>query len=103
MSRLVELGRAVLNTPTPNHELWLTTLITILPEQSTTYFAQLSPVQCLEALTSGALWVHRGHDMHMDLRLTLRNEALPCKQLQDLTNAVLQAPVSRNHGISYLD
>jgi hypothetical protein len=95
MSRSVELGRAVLHAPITNHELWLTTFITISPEQTSTYLAQLTPVQCLEELASGALWVHRGHDMHMDLKLTLHNEALPHKQFQALTNAILQAPVSQ--------
>ncbi|USP76698.1 hypothetical protein yc1106_03972 [Curvularia clavata] len=93
MSRSVELGRAVLAVPTINHELWLTTLITILPEQNATYLAQLTPVKCLEFLSSGVPWVHRGNDMHMDLRINLYNEALPCAQLQDLTNAVLRAPI----------
>lgn len=99
MSRQVQLGRAVLDMPNANHELWLTTLITILPEQNATYLAQLTPVKCLESLASGIHWVHCGHDMHVDLTLTLHNEALPYKQLQDLTNAVLRAPVSRDHGI----
>lgn len=101
MSRLVELGRAVLDTPSMNHELWLTTLITILPEQKAAYLAQLTQVQCLEVLASGVPWVHRGHGMYMDLRLALNNEALPHKPLQDLANAVLQAPVGRFHDGPY--
>lgn len=32
--------------------------------------------------------------MHMDLKLTLHNKALPHRQIQDLTQAILQAPVS---------
>ncbi|EUC46881.1 hypothetical protein COCMIDRAFT_4030 [Bipolaris oryzae ATCC 44560] len=93
MLRSVELGRAVLHAPTAHHELWLTTLITISPKQDSPYLAQLTPVQCLEALASGSLWVDRGHDMHVDLQLTVNNKALPHKQLQILTNAILQAPV----------
>ncbi|XP_014560758.1 hypothetical protein COCVIDRAFT_23113 [Bipolaris victoriae FI3] len=93
MSRSVELGRAVLHAPTAHHELWLTTLITISPKQDSPYLAQLTPVQCLKALASGLLWIDRGHDMHVNLELTVNNEALPHKQLQTLTNAILQAPV----------
>ncbi|KAL6170732.1 hypothetical protein ACJQWK_03696 [Exserohilum turcicum] len=93
MSSLVELGRAVIDAPTTNHELWLTTLIAISPKQDAAYIAQLTPIQCLETLASGAFWVHRGHDMHMDLKLTLHNKALPHRQIQDLTQAILQAPI----------
>ena len=87
------MGRAVLSAPTTNHELWLTTLITISPEQDATYLARLKPAQFLRALSSGAFWVGRGHDMHMDLKLTLQDEVLPLKQLQDLTDAIIRAPV----------
>lgn len=97
MSRSVELGRAVLHAPTAHHELWLTTLITISPKQDSPYLAQLTPVQCLKALASGLLWIDHGHDMHVNLELTVNNEALPHKQLQTLTNAILQAPVSHTH------
>lgn len=93
MSRSVEMGRAVLSAPTTNHELWLTTLITISLEQDATYLAQLKPAQFLQAFSSGAFWVGRGHDMHMDLKLTLQDETLPLKQLQDLRDAILRAPV----------
>jgi len=94
MSRSIELGRAVLSSPANDHELWLTTLITISPKQDATYLQQLTSTEYLDALTSGAVWVSRGHDMHIDMTLSLRNELLPDKQLQDLANAVLDAPVS---------
>ncbi|EMD62641.1 hypothetical protein COCSADRAFT_121507 [Bipolaris sorokiniana ND90Pr] len=93
MSRSIELGRAVLHAPTAHHELWLTTLITISPKQDSPYLAQLTSVQCLEALASGLLWVDRGYDMHVDLELTMNNEALLHEELRTLTNAILQAPV----------
>ena|SRR4051794_40989079 len=93
MSRSIELGRAVLGSSTSNHELWLTTLITLSPEQDATYLRQLRAGQCLELLASGGLWVGRGHGMHIDLKITMHEEALPPQQLQDLTEAILQAPV----------
>jgi hypothetical protein len=94
MSKSIELGRAVLSSPNTNHELWLTTLITISPKQDATYLQQLTSAQCLDVLTSGALWVSREHNMHIEMKLHLREEALPHNQLQDLMNAVLHAPVS---------
>jgi hypothetical protein len=94
MSRTIELGRAVLSSPATDHELWLTTSIAIASKEGATYLQQLTSANCLDALTSGILWVNRGHDMHIEMRLTLCGETLPHKQLQDLTNAVLRAPVS---------
>jgi len=93
MSRSIELGRAVLGSPALNHELWLTTLITISPKQDTTYLQQIKADQYLEMLASGGLWVGRGHVLHIDLKITIRKEALPLHQLQDLTEAIIQAPV----------
>ncbi|KAI2485344.1 hypothetical protein Ptr902_04284 [Pyrenophora tritici-repentis] len=93
MSRSFELGRAVLGSPTSDHELWLTTLITILPEQNATYLQQLKAGQCLEMLASGRLWVGRGHGMHIDLKITVREEALPPHKLAELAEAICQAPI----------
>ena len=93
MSRSIELGRAVLSLPATDHELWLTTLVTISPKQDATYLQQLTSAEYLDALTSGAVWVRRGHDMHIDMTLSLRDELLPNQQLRDLANAVLHAPV----------
>ena len=93
MSRSIELGRAVLGSPALKHELWLTTLITISPKQDAAYLQQLKADQCLEMLASGGLWVGRGHVMHVDLKITIRKEALSPHQLQDLAEAILQAPV----------
>jgi len=94
MSRSIELGRAVLSSPATDHELWLTTFITISPQHDATYLQQLTSTEYLDALTSGAVWVSRGHDMHLGMTLSLRDELLPNKQMQDLANAVLHAPVS---------
>jgi len=94
MSRLIELGRAVLSSPATDHQLWLTTFITISPKRDATYLQQLTSVEYLDALTSGAVWVSRGHGMYIDMTLSLRDQLLPNKQLQDLANAVLNAPVS---------
>jgi len=93
MSISIELGRAVLSSPATDHELWLTTFITISPKQDATHLQQLTSAEYLDALISGAVWVSRGHDMHIDMTLSLRDELLPNKQLQDLATAVLDAPV----------
>jgi hypothetical protein len=93
MSKSIELGRAVLSSPSTNHELWLTTLITISPKQDATYLQQLTSAQYLDVLASGTLWVSREYNMHIEMKLHLREEALPHNQLRDLMNAVLHAPV----------
>lgn len=94
MSRSIELGRAVLCSPAANLELWLTTLITISPQQDDTNLQDFKPAQLLELLASGNVWVRRGHGMHIDLLPTLREEPLPHRQLQDLIEGILRAPVS---------
>ena len=94
MSRTVELGRAVLFSPNTSQELWLTTLITILPKQNETYLQQLRSASLLEKLSSGYIWVGRGHGMHLELTLTLGQEPLDRRQLQSLAENLLGAPVS---------
>ncbi|KAF1849800.1 uncharacterized protein K460DRAFT_411618 [Cucurbitaria berberidis CBS 394.84] len=76
-----------------NLELWLTTLITISPQQDDINTQQLKPAQILEFMSTGNVWVRRGHGMHVELLLTLREEPLPYRQLQDLVEKILQAPV----------
>ncbi|KAF7672493.1 hypothetical protein GT037_009524 [Alternaria burnsii] len=93
MSKLIELGRAVLSSPATNHELWLTTLITLSSREDATYLQRLTSPQCLDFLISGKTWVKRGQHMHIEIRLNLREDSLPDKQLQDLADAVLHAPV----------
>lgn len=93
MSKSIELGRAVLSSPATNHELWLTTLITVSSTEDATYLQQLTSSQCLDVLMSGNTWVKRGQHMHIEIRLNLHEVSLPDKQLQDLADAVLHAPV----------
>ncbi|KAF1940967.1 hypothetical protein EJ02DRAFT_378837 [Clathrospora elynae] len=93
MSRSLEVGRAVLCSPTTNLELWLTTLITISPKQGAINFQQLKPARLLDLLSSGSVWVGRDHGMHIELRLTLAEECLDRRQLRDLTESILRAPV----------
>jgi hypothetical protein len=85
MSRVVELGRAVLASSTQNLELWLTTLITISPSQHSIN---------LQLLSSGDVWIGRGHGMCIELDLSLRGDQLPHQQFHDLINSILEAPVS---------
>jgi hypothetical protein len=93
MSRSIELGRAVLCSPSTNLELWLTTLITLSLTPDGNNMQQLKPARLLDHLASGDVWVGRGHGMHMKLMLTLGEEPLNQKHLEDLTNAILRAPV----------
>jgi hypothetical protein len=93
MSRSVELGRAVLCSPAANLELWLTTLITVSPEQDENNLQQLKPAQLLHFLSSGNVWVGRGRGMHIQLKLTIREEDVALRQIQYLTDAIIRAPV----------
>ncbi|CAO2658622.1 Nn.00g063450.m01.CDS01 [Neocucurbitaria sp. VM-36] len=74
-------------------ELWLTTLITISPQQEDIDLQQLKPSQLLDLLSSGNVWVCRGSGSHIELLITVREEPLAHKQLQDLVESILQAPV----------
>lgn len=94
MSRTIELGRAVLSSPTTSHELWLTTLITISPQQNSTNIEQYNPPFLLDLLSSGSVWVGRGNGLHIDLNLTLRGEPLGDRHLQELANRIVEAPAS---------
>jgi hypothetical protein len=94
MSRTVELGRAVLASSTQDLELWLTTLITISPSQHSINLQQLPVGSLLQLLSSGDVWVGRGHGMCVEVDLTLRGEPLPYQQFHDLVNSILEAPVS---------
>jgi hypothetical protein len=93
MTRSIELGRAVLCSPTLNLELWLTTLITLSLTPDENHIQQLKPARVLDHLASGDVWVGRDHGMHMKLTITLSEEPLDQKHLQDLTDAILRAPV----------
>lgn len=94
MARTIEVGRAVLASSTQRLELWLTTLITISPLQHSIDLQQLSSSSLLSLLSSGDIWVGRGHGMHVELQLTMRGEQLSRRQFQELTNNILEAPVS---------
>jgi hypothetical protein len=92
MSRCIELGRAVLCSPDANLELWLTTLITLsLTDENN--MQQLKPAHLLDYLASGDIWVGRSHGMHVRLKLSIGEEPLAHRHLQNLTDAILRAPV----------
>lgn len=107
MPKSVELGRAVLSASTANVELWLRTLITISPQQDSTNLEQRDATSILDLLSSGEVWVGRGKGLHMDLDLTLRGQPLADEQLQQLSEAMLEAPVSTldatEHSFAYID
>jgi hypothetical protein len=94
MVRTIEVGRAVLASSAHHLELWLSTLITISPLQHSIDVEQLSPSLLLNFLSSGNVWVGRGHGLHVEISLTLRGETFPQQALQELMSSILQAPVS---------
>jgi len=94
MSRTIELGRAVLSSPSTKLELWLTTLITISPAQDATNLQHLSDSETIDLLASGTVWVGRANGMHLSLDITFRREPLPINQLRHLADSVVNAPVS---------
>jgi hypothetical protein len=94
MRKSIELGRAVLSTSTANFELWLKTLITISPQQQCTNLEQRDAASILSFLSSGDVWVGRGNGLYIDLDITLSGKPLADKQLQQLSEAILEAPVS---------
>lgn len=97
MHRSIELGRAVLSTSSANLELWLRTLITITPQQQCTNVEQRDATSMLGLLSSGEVWVGRGDGLYIDLDLTSRGRPLADEQLQQLSGAILEAPVSTDN------
>jgi hypothetical protein len=93
MARSVEVGRAVLASTTSNLELWLSTLIIISPSQNSIDTEQLSSHSLLFFLSSGNVWVGRGHGMRIEIALTVRGEPFPKVELQELRDNITQAPV----------
>jgi hypothetical protein len=96
--RTIEVGRAVLSSPSTHQELWLTTLITLSQKQQQQQqlinFGQLSVDALLSRLSSGHIWVDRGRDMHIEFALTYKREPLPYQLLETLIPSILSAPVS---------
>ena len=83
----------MLSTSAASLELWLRTLITITPQQCTNLeLHDATPV--LSLLSSGEVWVGRGNGLFIDLDLTLRGQPLSDEQLRELSEAILDAPVS---------
>lgn len=94
MCRTIEVGRAVLSSPSTNQELWLTTLITLSHQQHLIDFDQYSVDSLLSHLSSGDLWVHHGADMQIEFGLMLGKEPLARRPLETLISNILSAPVS---------
>ena len=94
MSRTIELGRAVLDSSTAKLQLWVTTLITISPQQDSTNVQHLSPQALLELLLSGNVWVGRGNGMHFVLEITANGEPVGSRHLGELAEQIINAPVS---------
>ncbi|KAL6703012.1 hypothetical protein ACN47E_010288 [Coniothyrium glycines] len=92
MLRTIEVGRAVLSSAAPTHELWLTTLITVSLTPEDTDVHQLKAAQLLAALSSGSVYVARGHGMYFDLAVTCNGEKLESAQARGLAEAIVAAP-----------
>lgn len=94
MSRTIELGRAVLDSSTAKLQLWVTTLITISPQQDSINIQHLSSQALLDFLLSGNVWVGRGNGMHFVLELTANGEPVESRHLGGLAEQIIKAPVS---------
>ena len=93
MSRTVELGRAVLALPDVNLQLWLTTLITILPQSAATNIQQLRRSLLIDFLCSVDSWVCRGNECCINLDLTAQGEQFPGEEMDMLAMDLINAPV----------
>jgi hypothetical protein len=96
MRRTIEVGRAVLSSPSTHRELWLTTLITLSQQQHQQLidFEQLSVDSLLGHLSSGNIWVGHERDVYVEFRFTYRKEPLANQPLETLIASILSAPVS---------
>ncbi len=94
MEKSIELGRAVLSTAAVNLELWLRTLITISPQQQCTDFGRQDPNSLLEYLANGGVWVGRGSELYIELQISSERRPVSYEQLEQLSEAILIAPVS---------
>lgn len=101
MSRTIELGRAVLDLPSAQLQLWFTTLITVSPQQNSIDIQHLNEQALLYLLLSGNTWVDRGQGMHFVLELTANGEPLGRTDLGALAKQIVNAPV-RAVTISFL-
>lgn len=90
----IELGRAVLATSTADLELWCKTLITISSQQQDINLERHSAASLLELLSSDDVWVGRGNGLHVDLNITFNRQPIADMQLQQLSDAILDAPAS---------
>jgi hypothetical protein len=94
MTKTIEVGRAVLTSSAHHQELWLRTLIIISSSQPSIDLEELAPYTILSLLSSGNVWIDCGYGMRIEIRLTWRGETFPQRELQELMNNILQAPVS---------
>ncbi|KAF2794658.1 hypothetical protein K505DRAFT_360864 [Melanomma pulvis-pyrius CBS 109.77] len=93
MSRTIELGRAVLDLPSAQLQVWFTTLITVSPQQNSIDIQHLDKQALLSLLFSGDTWVGRGQGMHFVLELTVNGEPLGRTDLDSLAKQIVNAPV----------
>jgi hypothetical protein len=98
----IELGRAVLATSTADLELWCKTLITISSQQQDINLEHHSAASLLRLLSSDDVWVGRGNGLHIDLNITFDRQPIAEMQLQQLSDAILDAPASNSQQPSVL-
>ncbi|KAF2707038.1 hypothetical protein K504DRAFT_492600 [Pleomassaria siparia CBS 279.74] len=93
MSKTVELGRAVLDSPEEQLQLWFTTFITVSPRQDSINLRKLHNQALLELLLSSDTWVGRDQGMHIILELTSQGEPLGRREVAALAEQIVNAPV----------
>jgi hypothetical protein len=74
-------------------QLWLTTSITISPQDELTNLPQLNQSQVLEYLLSGNCWVCRANGLHLALEFTVQGEPLDREEKERLAVSIVNAPV----------
>lgn len=84
-----------------NIELWLTTLITLSPDtnnpaaqNASINLQTLDTDTLLNYLSSGNVWVKRGNGMHMSFNCTQLGRPLDSRDLRQLGDCIVNAPVS---------
>ncbi|KAF2266581.1 hypothetical protein CC78DRAFT_614767 [Lojkania enalia] len=88
MTRIVELGRAVLSLQSAQLQLWLTTLITVSPQRESINFWQLNDSALLDFLLSGDSWVCRGNGMYIQIQLSVQGEPLARADTDELAGNI---------------
>lgn len=91
--KTVELGRAVINFPENNVQLWSTTFITLSPLQTSIDLHSLNHQLLSRLLVSGKIWTCRGVDFQLRIEILVHGEQLGPSELNRLAEQLVDAPV----------